>query len=88
MSKGQEEYYTSVVHIDNTSRVQSVDKTFNQNFYNLINEFYKKTSVPILLNTSFNENEPIVRTPQNAIDCLLRTNIDALFLENYIITKT
>ena len=41
--------------------------------------FYKKTSVPILLNTSFNENEPIVRTPQNAIDCLLRTNIDALF---------
>ena len=88
VKKGKKNIIPGVVHIDNTSRVQSVDKNFNENFYNLINEFYKKRSVPILLNTSFNENEPIVRTPQNAIDCLLRTNIDALFLENYIITKT
>ena len=77
-------FVPGVVHVDNTSRVQTVDKNLNECFYNLIYEFYKKTSVPMLLNTSFNENEPIVRTPENAIDCLLRTNIDALFLEDFI----
>ncbi len=76
-----------VVHVDNTSRVQTVDKNLNECFYNLIYVFYKKTSVPMLLNTSFNENEPIVRTPEDAIDCLLRTNIDALFLEDFYLEK-
>ena len=80
-------FVPGVVHVDNTSRVQTVDKNLNEFFYNLIYEFYKKTSVPMLLNTSFNENEPIVRTPENAIDCLLRTNIDALFLEDFYLEK-
>lgn len=76
-----------VVHIDNTSRVQSVFKDKNRNFYNLINNFYLETKVPILLNTSFNESEPIVRTPNQAIDCLLRTDMDALFINSFFITK-
>ncbi len=76
-----------VVHSDNTSRVQTVSKERNKNFYNLINTFYHKTKVPMLLNTSFNENEPIVRTPKEALDCLLRTNMDALFMGSYFIKK-
>ena len=75
------------MHIDNTSRVQTVYKNMNNTFYKLINAFYEKTGVPLLLNTSFNENEPIVNTPENAIDCLLRTNIDGLFIENFFIKK-
>jgi carbamoyltransferase len=76
-----------VTHVDGTGRVQSVIENLNPKFYNLIKTFYKKTNVPILLNTSFNENEPIVRTPNEAIECLLRTDIDALAIENYIVTK-
>ena len=53
----------SVVHVDNTCRVQTVNQTDNFHFYNLIKEFFEITEVPILLNTSFNENEPIVLSP-------------------------
>ena len=77
----------SVVHIDGTSRVQTVKKEYNEKFYNLINKFYIKTKVPILLNTSFNENEPIVRSPEDAINCLLRTNIDSLYINNFRLQK-
>ena len=59
----------------------------NKTFYNLIYNFYLKTNVPILLNTSFNENEPIVRSPVEAIECLLRTNMDCLFLNSFLIKK-
>ena len=76
-----------VVHVDNTSRVQTVFKEINSNFYNLIYNFFLKTDVPILLNTSFNESEPIVRTPEEAIKCLLRTNMDCLFLNSFLIKK-
>ncbi len=76
-----------VVHIDGTSRVQTVQKSDNEIFYNLIRTFYLKTKVPILLNTSFNENEPIVRSPVEAIECMLRTNMDGLFLNSYFIKK-
>ena len=76
-----------VVHVDNSSRVQSVHKNMNKTFYNLIYNFYLKTNVPILLNTSFNENEPIVRSPVEAIECLLRTNMDCLFLNSFLIKK-
>ena len=55
---------------------------YNYNFYSLINNFYKITKVPILLNTSFNENEPIVCNPTEAIECFLRTKMDILVLEN------
>lgn len=76
-----------VVHIDGTSRVQTVLKKNNKNFYNLIYNFFLKTGVPILLNTSFNENEPIVRSPEEAIECFLRTNMDGLFINSYFIKK-
>ena len=53
----------------------------------LINEFYRRTNIPILLNTSFNENEPIVCTPEEALGCFLRTKMDILVLENFIIKR-
>ena len=76
-----------VVHIDSTSRVQTVCKSNNNKFHNLINKFYIKTGVPMLLNTSFNENEPIVRKPQEAIECLLRTDMDSLYIDKFIVKK-
>ena len=63
----------AVVHEDGTGRLQTVSKSMNERYYNLIKEFYKLTDVPILLNTSFNENEPIVNTPKQALDCFVRT---------------
>ncbi|MDA9853435.1 carbamoyltransferase [Candidatus Pelagibacter sp.] len=76
-----------VVHIDGSSRVQTVLKKNNKTFYNLIYNFFLKTGVPLLLNTSFNENEPIVRSPEEAIECLLRTNMDGLFINSFFIKK-
>ena len=77
----------SVVHVDNTCRVQTVSKIDNLHFYNLISEFNKLTNVPIILNTSFNENEPIVLNPDHAFDCFRRTSMDCLVLENWVITR-
>ena len=67
--------------------METVTKLQNENYYNLINEFYKITGVPIVLNTSFNENEPIVNNPNEAIDCYERTNMDMIVLENWIIKR-
>lgn len=78
----------SVVHVDNTCRVQTVSKNDNYHFYNLIFEFNKMTGVPIVLNTSFNENEPIVLTPDHAFNCFERTAMDCLVLENWIISRS
>ena len=77
----------AVTHIDGTGRLQTIKKNFNLKYYNLIYEFYKISKVPIILNTSFNENEPIVSNPDQAIDCFLRTNMDILVLENFIIER-
>ncbi len=77
----------AVTHVDGTGRLQTVDKNIAPRYYNLIERFRQKTGVPILLNTSFNENEPIVNTPQEALDCFLRTNMDVLVLENCIIER-
>ena len=63
-----------VVHIDGSGRLQTVTKEQNTHYYNLINAFYDITSVPILLNTSFNENEPIVQNPDEAYQCLKNKN--------------
>lgn len=78
----------AVVHIDNSARHQSVTEESNSKFYSLIKKFYEKTGVPVLLNTSFNgPKEPIVETPQEAINTFLENNLDYLVINNFIITK-
>lgn len=77
----------AVTHADGTGRLQSVDKVVTPRYYNLIERFRQKTGVPVLLNTSFNENEPIVNSPEDALECYLRTNMDMLVLENCVITR-
>lgn len=77
----------AVTHVDGTGRLQSVDKTVAPRYYNLIDTFRRKTGVPVLLNTSFNENEPIVNSPAEALDCFLRTHMDMLVLENCVVER-
>lgn len=77
----------AVTHVDGTGRLQSVDKLISPRYYALINRFREKTGVPILLNTSFNENEPIVNTPQEALACFLRTEMDMLVMENILVRR-
>ncbi|MDB2559772.1 hypothetical protein N9X49_01615 [Amylibacter sp.] len=79
--------FPSVTHVDGTGRLQSVTKELNPRFYSLIQSVKSKTGHGIVLNTSFNENEPIVTSPQEAIDCFMRTDIDAIFLGKYMLTK-
>ena len=77
----------AVTHVDGTGRLQSVDKQISPRYYALIETFRKKTGIPILLNTSFNENEPIVNSPTEALECYLRTNMDMLVLENIVVER-
>ena len=77
----------AVTHVDGTGRLQSVDRHTNPRYWQLIDGFRQKTGIPIILNTSLNENEPIVRTPAEAISCLLRTKMDALVLNNYYVQR-
>jgi carbamoyltransferase len=77
----------AVTHVDGTGRLQTVTHEDNPRYYSLIKKFYDKTGVPILLNTSFNENEPIVNTPKHALDCYLRTKMDMLVLENCVVRR-
>ena len=77
----------AITHIDGTGRLQTVTEAQNKNYYNLIKFFFQLSGIPMVLNTSFNENEPIVCSPQEALDCFLRTKMDCLVLENYLITR-
>jgi carbamoyltransferase len=77
----------AVTHVDGTGRLQSLSRENNPRYYDLIKLFYKKTGVGILLNTSFNENEPIVDTPEQALECFARTGMDAICVGNYVIRK-
>jgi len=76
----------AVTHIDGTGRLQTVHKDIKL-YYKLIDRFREKTGIPLLLNTSFNENEPIVNTPLEALDCYLRTDMDALFMGKILIIR-
>lgn len=76
-----------VTHADNTSRIQTVSRADNERFYDLIHVFYDITGVPMLLNTSFNCREPIVETPLDAVRTFLRTELDILVINNYVIRK-
>jgi carbamoyltransferase len=77
----------AVTHADGSGRLQSVDAAVSPRYHALISEFFKQTGVPILLNTSFNENEPIVNAPAEAIDCYLRTSMDMLVMENIVMSR-
>ena len=77
----------AVNHVDDTGRVQSVERDVDPRYYRLIEEFGNKTGVPILLNTSFNENEPVVMTPSDALDTFQKTKMDVLVLGNYVLRR-
>ncbi len=77
----------AVTHVDGTGRLQTVDREHAPLYHRLISAFGDLTGTPVVLNTSFNENEPIVRTPAEAIDCFARTHMDALAIGNYLTVK-
>ena len=77
----------AVTHVDGTGRLQSVSYRTNPLYWDLINTFAQRTGVPMILNTSLNENEPVVRTPNEAIACFLRTSMDAIVLGSYYVER-
>ncbi|MEN8265182.1 MAG: carbamoyltransferase C-terminal domain-containing protein [Nitrospirota bacterium] len=81
------EIIPAVTHVDGTGRLQTVSRENNFLYWMLIHEFQKITGVPVLLNTSFNENEPIVFRPEEALNCFIRTKMDVLVMGNYIVSR-
>jgi carbamoyltransferase len=77
----------AVTHVDGSGRLQTVSRETNPRYYQLIKDFEKLTNVPVVLNTSFNEDEPIVCTPEEAVNCFQRTRMDVLFLGNYMVQR-
>jgi carbamoyltransferase len=77
----------AVTHADGTGRLQTVTEAQNPRYYRLIREFGRRTGVPVLLNTSFNENEPVVNRPEEALDCFLRTRMDLLVLGDHLVER-
>jgi carbamoyltransferase len=78
----------AVTHVNGSGRLQSVERSQNARYYALIEAFHAATGIPMVLNTSFNENEPVVNTPSEALDCFLRTKMDLLVLGNLMIERT
>ena len=77
----------AVTHVDGTGRLQSVDPQSNPTYYKLISALKQRTGIGMVLNTSFNENEPVVDTPEQAVDCFLRTDMDVLCVGKYVLRK-
>jgi carbamoyltransferase len=77
----------AITHVDGSGRLQTVSREGNPLYWQLISAFERRTGVPIVLNTSFNENEPIVHRPEEALDCFLRTRMDVIVLGNHVVTK-
>jgi carbamoyltransferase len=82
------ERLAAVTHVDGTGRLQSVDADGNPLYHKLITAVKRHTGIGVVLNTSFNENEPIVDTPEQAVDCFLRTDMDALCLGRLVLRKS
>jgi carbamoyltransferase len=76
-----------VTHVDGSGRLQTVSKKINPRYYQLISDFHELSGVPVVLNTSFNENEPIVCTPREAIECFVKTKMDVLYLGNCVVRR-
>lgn len=87
IKKDKRKVIPAVTHVDGTGRLQTVSKEQNPLYWQLINDFKRITGVPIILNTSFNENEPIVCKPEEALSCFLRTDMDVLALDKFVITR-
>ena len=87
INKNKRSKIPAVTHIDGSGRLQSVDKTTNPRYYQLIKEFKSLTNVPMILNTSFNENEPVVCKPEEALNTFLRTKMDVLVLGDWMIKR-
>ena len=87
IKKYQRDKIPSVTHVDGSGRLQTVSISDNNRYYELISSFEKITGVPILLNTSFNENEPIVCRPEEALNTFLRTKMDVLVLDDWVISR-
>ncbi|MEY4281755.1 MAG: hypothetical protein RLZ39_1167 [Bacteroidota bacterium] len=87
IKKDKQALIPAVTHADGSGRLQTVDKEVSNRYYKLIDAFYQQTEVPILLNTSFNENEPIVNAPIEAIRCFLRTDMDLLVMQNIVLER-
>ena len=87
IKKEKQDEIPAVTHVDGTGRLQTVDKDVSPRYHKLISKFSEKSGVPILLNTSFNENEPIVNKPEEALDCFLRTKMDMLVMENIVVER-
>ena len=84
----KKEQIPAVTHVDGTARLQTLNQNENPKLYNVLSEFYKRTGVPVLMNTSFNtKGKPIVETPEDAIECMLSCEMDVLYLDNYRIIK-
>jgi carbamoyltransferase len=81
------EQVPAITHVDGTGRLQTVERDVNPRYYRLIEEFARLTGVPIVLNTSFNENEPIVMTPEQAVETFTKTRMDVLVLQNYVVRR-
>jgi carbamoyltransferase len=81
------EMIPAVTHVDGTGRLQTVHTETNPRYHRLIEYFRDLTGIPLVLNTSFNENEPIVSYPEEALDCFLRTDMDVLVLENFCLER-
>jgi carbamoyltransferase len=77
----------AVTHVDGSGRLQTVHRETNRRYHQLISAFYELTNVPMVLNTSFNENEPVVCSPSQALDCFLRTKMDVLVMDNIVIER-
>ena len=77
----------AVTHVDGSGRLQTVHRETNPRYYRLIESFHRRTGVPMVLNTSFNENEPVVCRPQEALDCFLRTKMDWVVLQDWIVRR-
>ena len=87
IKNSKHEIIPAVTHIDGTGRLQTVSKKYNAKYYNLIKYFNELSNIPMVLNTSFNENEPIVNTPKEALNCFMRTKMDLLVLNNFIVVR-
>jgi len=88
VKREQQNRVPAITHVDGTARQQTVSRSTNPKYWNLIHAFEKRTGVPVVLNTSFNENEPVVNTPEEGVACFMRNDMDVLALGPFLVEKS